>query len=345
MNATAIANDFAELRRLIVEEGLMSRQPVYFTYKIIFNFVLVTVGFTVLFLFDSIWVQMLNAVYFAFVYGQLGLLGHDAGHHQIFGKARRDMVIGRACGLLVGMSTGHWVEKHNEHHAHPNEEDMDPDIEIPILAFTKEQAKQKRGIARFIVKHQAFFFFPILCLTGLSLRMGSLRYMLHNKFSKVWIDWVLLTAHFAAYFTLIFAWLPFWTALTFILIHQACWGLYMGSVFAPNHKGMLIVDRNTKMDFLRQQVLTSRNVRANRLIDFWYGGLNFQIEHHLFPNMPRNRLRKAQKIVKDFCRRKQISYHETGMLQSYREILANMHEVSAVLRRPCSSFCIIRARS
>jgi fatty acid desaturase len=333
MNTTALKNDFAELRRLVAQEGLMSRQPVYFTYKIIFNFVLVVIGLTVLFLFDSIWIQILNAFYFAFVYGQLGLLGHDAGHHQIFGKAKRDLIISRFCASLVGISTASWVSKHNEHHAHPNHEDMDPDIEIPILAFTEEQAQRKRGIAKFIVRHQAWFFFPALCLTGLSLRMGSMRYLLSQKFTKVWLEYVLLALHFFLYVTLVFAWLPLWTGVVFVLIHQAFFGLYMGSVFAPNHKGMMIVPRGMKIDFLRSQILTARNVRAHPFTDFWYGGLNFQIEHHLFPNMPRNKLRKAQEIVKEFCKKKEIPYHETSVFQSYREIIADLHQVSAVLRR------------
>ncbi|MDP8950858.1 MAG: fatty acid desaturase, partial [Actinomycetota bacterium] len=85
-------------------------------------------------------------------------------------------------------------------------------------------------------------------------------------------------------------------------------------------------------DFLRRQVLTSRNVTAHPLTDFWYGGLNYQIEHHLFPSMPRNKLREAQSIVKAFCREHAIAYHETSVLRSYREILQHLHEVGAPLR-------------
>jgi len=79
-------------------------------------------------------------------------------------------------------------------------------------------------------------------------------------------------------------------------------------------------------------VLTSRTIKGSLLVDFWYGGLNYQIEHHLFPTMPRNKLRKAQAIVKAFCKEHAIAYHETTMLQSYCEILHCLHQVSAPLR-------------
>ena len=141
-----------------------------------------------------------------------------------------------------------------------------------------------------------------------------------------------MAAHFILYFGLIFTALGGWLGLLFILVQQALFGFYLASVFAPNHKGMLIVPKNVRMDFLRLQVLTARNVRANPITDFWYGGLNYQIEHHLFPSMARNKLHQVQRIIRDFCKEHSISYHETSMVRSYLEILEYLHMVSASLR-------------
>ena len=91
-------------------------------------------------------------------------------------------------------------------------------------------------------------------------------------------------------------------AVVFILVQQGLFGLYLGCSFAPNHKGMPILAADDHTDFLRRQVLTSRNVRGSWLVDFALGGLNYQIEHHLFPSMPRPNLRRAQPIVREFCR-------------------------------------------
>ena len=141
-----------------------------------------------------------------------------------------------------------------------------------------------------------------------------------------------MTFHYLLYFGLLFSCLTIGQALLFFVIHRALFGLYLGSVAAPNHKGMLVSDKDTQLDFLHQQVLSSRDVRAHPVTDFWYGGLNYQIEHHLFPTLPRNKLKESQQIVKAFCKESGIPYHEVGFLQSYREIFRHLYQVSAPLR-------------
>jgi fatty acid desaturase len=121
--------------------------------------------------------------------------------------------------------------------------------------------------------------------------------------------------------------------LVFIVIHRALLGLFLGAVFAPNHKGMMMVGKDdSKLDFLRKQVLTARNVRSNPLIDFLYGGLNHQAAHHLFPGMPRNKLHFATDLTRQFCIDRAIPFHETGVRQSFQEILQSLHSTSASLR-------------
>ena len=108
-------------------------------------------------------------------------------------------------------------------------------------------------------------------------------------------------------------------ALVFVAILQGVWGVYMGCSFAPNHKGMPTIPAGQKLDFLRKQVLTTRNVRGGLFTDFLLGGLNYQVEHHLFPNMPRANLRKAQPIVRAYCARLQVAYTETSLIGSYAQ--------------------------
>ena len=137
----------------------------------------------------------------------------------------------------------------------------------------------------------------------------------------------------ALYLGVIFAFLPPWQAGLFIVVHRALAGFHMGAVFAPNHKGMPILDKDDELDYMQRQILTARDVRPSPLVDYMYGGLNYQIEHHLFPNMPSNRLKDGKEVVKEFCRNRGLPYHETGVWQSNKEILGYMHEVSATLRR------------
>lgn len=325
-------NEHATLTLLINQQNLLARQPLYYLGKILFTFSLLVASMLFLFLVGNSWFQLLNAVFLAFVFGQMGFLGHDASHHQIFDTPAKNARFGRIIWtLFLGINPNWWTQKHNKHHSHPNQLDEDPDIEFPIVAFSVEQARRKRGVLRLLVKPQAYLFPFFWTLLMPSMRFDSIRTFLHgNRYRS--ITAALFTLHFLVYFGVLFSVLTPLVAILFIGIHQGLLGLYISSVFAPNHKGMPILARNTSMSYLQKQVHTARNVHGHPLTDFWYGGLNYQIEHHLYPNMPRNNLPKAQRIVKAFCRRHGILYHETGVVQSYREIFAELHRVSATLR-------------
>ena len=104
--------------------------------------------------------------------------------------------------------------------------------------------------------------------------------------NRAW-EATLLGVHAAAYLTAVFLILPPVKAVAFIAVQQGLFGLYLGCSFAPNHRGMPILAASDKTSFLRRQVITSRDVRGGWLTDFALGGLNYQIEHHLFPSMPR----------------------------------------------------------
>ena len=94
---------------------------------------------------DSWW-QLLVAGFLAFVFTQLGFIGHDAGHRQIFRSRRANYLVGLLHGnLAIGLSYGWWVDKHNRHHAHPNHEGKDPDIAIGALAFTRPGERRSRA--------------------------------------------------------------------------------------------------------------------------------------------------------------------------------------------------------
>lgn len=328
------SKEYLRLRRLVAEEGLLGRQYAYYGVKIPLTLAMLGVGIAVIVLFDQFWVQMVNAVFLGVVFAQFGFIGHDSGHRQIFRSAFNNDLVMLMCGLITGMTPSWWMDKHNTHHRNPNQLDLDGDIEVSVFAFTEEQALEKRGFLRLVVKYQAFLFYPVLLLTSLSLLGGGVAYLVRREQVRYPLaETTAVVAGIGIYLGVLFFFLPAWQAGLFIVVHRALAGFYMGSVFAPNHKGMPVLEPGTKLDYLRQQVLTARDVIPNPVIDFAYGGLNYQIEHHLFPNMPRNRLKDARRVVKAFCLERGIPYHETGFWQSQREILGYMHEVSAPLRR------------
>ena len=327
-------DEYLELTREIRKEGLLDKQPLYYWIKILSTVGSLALSVTFMAVIDSLWLHLLNAVFMAVIFAQLGFLGHDSGHRQVFASARWNDMLGLAVSFLLGMERTWWVEKHNRHHSNPNQTGMDPDLDIPILAFSEEEAMGKRGFYRFVVKYQPFFFFVMLSLEGgIGLRLAGVQFLFSNKVKYPVVEPMLMAGHFVAYLGLVFLLMPAWHGVFFIVVHQVLFGLYMGSVFAPNHKGMPILDRDDQTSYLRRQAITSRNINPNPVVDFVYGGLNYQIEHHLYPNMPRNRLGAARKLVREFCRTRGVPYYETGVIRSQREILGFLYRVSAPLRR------------
>ncbi|MFG2141168.1 fatty acid desaturase family protein [Streptomyces sp. NPDC048650] len=330
---TPPGSDFARLSRRVMQAGLFRRRPWYYAARLS----LVTAAFAgswaaFLAVGDSWW-QLAVAGVLAVVFGQIALVTHDVAHLQVFRRRRAGEIAGRLFGNLgVGMSYGWWMNKHTRHHANPNHEELDPDVAPDILVWSQDQARAAVGLPRFLGRHQAWLFFPLLTLEGFNLHVSSVRALRSSSMRRRGTEAGLLAAHAAMYLGALFLVLPPGKALTFLFVHQAVFGVYLGCTFAPNHKGMPTLTGAERPDFLRRQVLTSRNVRGGRVTDVLLGGLNHQIEHHLFPHMPTPQLRRARPIVREYCAEIGVPYHETGFLTSYREALRHLHRVGAPLR-------------
>jgi fatty acid desaturase len=331
--ATARGSDYADLLRRVKDAGLLNRRRGYYLTKIAVTGGLLAAGWAGFVLLGDSWWQLAIAAFLAVVFTQIGFIGHDAGHRQIFRSKRANYLVGLVHGnLAIGLSYGWWVDKHNRHHAHPNQEDKDPDIDIGALAFTAGQARAKRSrVTRFIARHQRYLFFPLLLAEAGQLHVCSVQALVRRGMRNRSWEALMLGLHAAGYLTTVLLVLSPLKAAVFIVVQQALFGLYLGCSFAPNHKGMPTLAANDQTDFLRRQVLTSRNVRGNWLVDFVLGGLNYQIEHHLFPSMPRPNLRHSQELVKTFCHRHNLSYCETTLLRSYAQALRHLHEVGRPL--------------
>ncbi|SDK70651.1 Fatty acid desaturase [Glycomyces sambucus] len=334
--AERTGSDFAQLSRRINAAGLMRRRPGYYVIRFALTGAVFIGGWVAFAMLGNTWWQLLTAVFLAIVSAQVAFLGHDLAHRQVIRSRSTSERVGWFTGNLAnGMGYGWWNDKHNRHHANPNHEDLDPDVAGgQLFVWSKRQARIAQGIDRFFGKYQAELFFPILTLEGLNLNVSGIKSVLKPGLKNRGMEALFLAVHWAAYLSAVFLVLSPGKAVVFILVHKAAWGVYMGSVFAPNHKGMPTFVGETELDFLRKQVLTSRNVKGGWFTDFALGGLNYQIEHHLFPAMPSVHLKYAQPIVEEFCDEKGIPYHATGLIQSWREALGELHAHGEPLRNP-----------
>ncbi|WP_194813366.1 acyl-CoA desaturase [Nocardia sp. XZ_19_385] len=327
--------DYARLLRRISDAGLMNRRPVYYAVRLSLVGIAFAAGWAAFVLVGDSWWTLLVAAFMAVAFAQIALVMHDVAHRQVFRLRQRTEIVGRIVGNAgIGLGYGWWQDKHTRHHANPNHEELDPDVAPDILVWSQQQARASRGLARLLGRAQAYLFFPLLLLEGVNLHVAGVRALRNRSVKQRGLEGALLFAHFAIYLAALFAVLPPDKALAFFAVHQGLFGLYMGCIFAPNHKGMPTLTGDDRPDYLRRQVLTSRNVRGGALTDIALGGLNYQIEHHLFPSMPTPNLRHAQVIVRDYCSEIGVAYHETGLIASYREALRHLHHVGAPLRNP-----------
>jgi fatty acid desaturase len=300
-------------------------------YLLVFGILLVVLGSagTGFVLLGRTWFQLLIAAVLGILFTQFAFLAHEAAHHQVFASGRVNDWSARILGpLLVGMSYAMWVKKHTAHHQNPNTKDKDPDIHTGIVAFHEEGAAQKRGFAAVITRHQGALLFPLILFLGFSLVLDSAKTLFGNRGVRFrYVEIGLLVLRFGGYLTVLFLLLPWGMALAFVGVQMGVFGFYMGASFAPNHKGMPILEAGSRVDFLTRQVVTSRNIRGGFFMDMLMGGLNRQVEHHLFPDMARPELHRANAMVREACERNGIEFTETGLLQSYAIVVAYLNRV------------------
>ena len=336
---TGESGEFGPLLRAVRDRGLLAPRTAWYARTIALN-LLAFAGFVAgVVLTGPSWQVIWFAPLLALVSARSAFIGHDAGHSQISRSRPLSRAIGLVHGnLLLGMSQAWWIDKHNRHHANPNHLEKDPDVAADVLVWTRRQAEDRTGFRGRLTRYQAWLFFPLTMLEGFALKVAGIQDVLFRRGRRSRteraVEALMLVLHLGGYLVLLLTSMSLAQALVFVLVHQMLFGLHLGMAFAPNHKGMDMPDGNHGKDWghVRRQVLTSRNVRGAVVTDWLLGGLNYQIEHHLFPSMPRPHLKHAQPLVRAYCAHLSLPYTEAGPIESYRQALAHMHDVGRPLR-------------
>lgn len=338
---------YTDLAHQVQASGLLKRRYGYYWFKIIAT-VAAFAGIWVAFAFvGNSWFQLVLAALLGVVLAQFGFLGHDGAHRQIFASRGWNEWTSRVIsGLFIGLSYGWWLGKHNRHHANPNKEGADPDIAPGAFAFTPAVATARRGLAARLTPRQGYYFFPLLLLEGLALHVSSIQTIMSRQALKHrWLEAAFVAGRLGGYVTVLLIVLPPGKAAAFLGVQMGLFGLLLGGAFAPNHIGMPIVPANEKVDFLRRQVLMSRNISGGWAIDFALGGLNHQIEHHLFPSMPRPNLRRVRPMVRDYCAQHKIAYTETSLFAAFGTVVRYLNQVGLAAKDPFRCPLVVQYRT
>jgi fatty acid desaturase len=329
-------SEFSALLNTVRDAGLLRRTRTF--YIVTFSVLSLAmagawVGFAFL---QGTWYTLLIAGALGILFTQFAFLAHEASHRQVFESGKANELTGRLLAdLFVGISYSWWMNKHSRHHGNPNTVGKDPDIEPDFIIFQEDDARALTGIQAVFARRQGWLFYPALLLEGLNLHVHAFKTVFSpGKVDKRGLEITLLAVRNLGYLFILFYFLPLGMAFAFLGVQLAIFGLYMGASFAPNHVAMPILPKDSKVDFLRRQVLTSRNIRGGWFMNIFMGGLNFQVEHHLFPNMPRPHLRKANDIVREYCEAKDIAYTETSYGRAQVIVIAYLNKVGLAAGDP-----------
>lgn len=328
---------YSEILNRVKDEGLLAKNPSFYIKRfVIISLASAALWATVVTIAAThiSWALALPAVMLlGIAAAQYGFIAHETSHRQVFLSNKRNDFYGKiTANLFAGLSYGFWMRKHNQHHRTPNQIHKDPDIHIRVLAFRTEDMEAKKAPEKLITKNQGWLFPILLTLTGFDLLLDSFSAIftkskngkpLKGRFGEFAMMVFRQGVPIAA-LTVLFG--PIFGAVLW-LTFMMTFGLFMGGAFAPNHKGMPLIPEDSKIGFFERQVLTSRNVRPSWLKDNLMGGLNYQVEHHLFPSMSRPSLARAREIVIEFCQEKNIPYTEKGLFESYGLVISYLNKV------------------
>jgi fatty acid desaturase len=319
---------YARLKAEIKGAGILQRSYFFYLPLILTSFGGYALSTWAVVAWDAYPSLLFACLGFTFFTVQLAGLMHDAGHRAVFSSIRLNNLLGLATTAAIGMVFANWKERHNQHHAHPNQEGADPDMEIPFLALSWKDYCAKDAAQRLVSRWQAYYYYPLGALVGFSNRLGSISYFLRNRTRANLARFAFYLPGMFFLFAGPFIAFPLEKAIFVFLVVHVTTGIYLASCFAPNHKGMRTFPPNASVSFLQQQVETSRNVRGGWLTDILLVGLNHQIEHHLFPSCPRNKLRLLNQYVKRVCAEQEIDFCEVSFLRTNQTLVKHLHDVA-----------------
>lgn len=323
-----------ELRGHLKDAGAFERGLSFSIISMVFPILLLGFCLTLFVVLANPWLLLANALLLAFTSIQLGFVMHDAGHGALFrGSWANDLAGLLAANVLTGLSYGWWTANHNQHHAHPNAEGGDPDLAMirTVFALSPRDVRDASPARRLLAVHQALFAPILFMLQIFGLKYYGLRFLLTERSRWRGLELALLALHHVAYFGFLISVLGPAMGLGVALVHHLAAGFYLTTVVSPNHIARPLPERPYDDPVLRQ-VEPSRNVRTPPVLEFLWGGLNSQIEHHLFPSIRRDRIPRARPVVRRFCAERNIPYHETSFVGCYQEIFGLLAEVGAGVR-------------
>jgi fatty acid desaturase len=334
--------DFQALRNRIEAEGLYNTDYVYYCQLGLWLVLLYGCTLHLTLSAHDVVSTTVAGLCMGLFFQQCAFVGHDAGHCAITHDPQRDAWIGTLVGpLMTGVSMDWWKKSHNAHHISTNHISHDPDIQhMPLLAIAKGQLQDGffshyhnrhfkfDHMAKILITWQAYTFLPLMALARWNLYLQSLQQRTDNYALTL----------FWAWFTLLTLSVPSWKLrFLFITVSHASAGILHLQIVL-SHFSMPVHDSSTfdappAQEFFRHQCATCLDLHSSWINDWFYGGLQYQLPHHLFPRVPRHNLRRVQFLVHALCKERGVDYHIMGWWAAIRSLFSTLNHLSSIAQQ------------
>ena len=344
---------FRALTKEMEEAGMFETDYMFYYKKMVIYtglFLLILAG---VFLSERPIVHAMSGLMLGVFWQQMAFIGHDLGHNAVTHDRIYDSYLGLIFGnFCTGISIGWWKRSHNVHHIATNSCDYDPDIQhLPIFAIdpvlittrlfsTYSKMYMPLGdIAHILVKHQHWLYYPVMAFARFNLYIQSLNHALRLSFYGTAGDLIwqqnLQIASLIGFWTWLLALtlsLPTWESrlLFFLPAHMVAGILHVQITLShfPMETYTGVTYDDSSNGYLRTQLSTTLDIDCSSAMDWFHGGLQFQVEHHLWPRLPRHNLRRVKEILESFCKEHDLVYNQASFFRANCMVVDTLKETA-----------------
>lgn len=327
MTTTIFPDIFDELKAEVRKAGLLARVPIRGSIEMIAILISMGLIFTIVYYWEMLapsgWGAVALGLFMTVVFTRAVFVSHDILHTQYFKNKSLSMKLSYPfSAFILSNSSSWWDFKHNvNHHTWCNVIEKDEDIMALDGAFTPNN----KGKNSFYKKYKHIIFWGAMFFMYPAFIIQSYNFALKRK---KYGEFILMLMHWPIVWGTIFYFLPVSDAIIVLLTLNFTLSPWLAFGFITNHLGCEVFDLEDakKMSWMELQMRTSRSLIGGKFVHWFYGGLNTQIEHHLFPKAPRFNLLKVQQMTRDFAKKHNLRYFESTPIQAYVQINSAIKE-------------------
>ncbi|GAB4854452.1 hypothetical protein Ancab_023036 [Ancistrocladus abbreviatus] len=318
-----VSKDYRRLASEFSKMGLFEKKGHAVFYMMCFMFFMLAASVCGVLCCQSFWVHLFCGVLIGFLWIQSGWIGHDSGHYQVMISPRFNRIAQLLSGnCLAGISIAWWKWNHNAHHIACNSLEFDPDLQhMPFFAVSSKFFTSLTSyfygrklnfdrVSRFLVSYQHWTFYPVMCFARINLFAQSFTLLLSKRRVHNRVQELLGLLVFWIWYPLLVSQLPNWSErIAFVVASFVVTGI-QHIQFCLNHfSSNVYVGPPSGYDWFEKQTYGTLDISCSSWMDWFHGGLQFQVEHHLFPRLPRCHLRKISPFVKELCKKHNLPYN------------------------------------